>query len=143
MVRAYHRRLTGDDELARMAAAKAWSLWEARTATLLPNKKLLQHFSNPHVALSLACIESHYFINNAFMEQNQLLENARKLSDIPGIIIQGRYDLICPMESAWELQRAWPNSDLRIVDDAGHAATESGIIKALIKATDYFAEQIT
>ncbi len=139
MVDAYYRRLTGNDEIARMAAAKAWSLWEARTATLLPNKELLKHFSSPHVALSLASIESHYFVNKAFLEPNQLLENAHKLSDIPGIIVQGRYDLICPMESAWELQQAWPNSDLRIVNDAGHAATEAGITKALVEATDYFA----
>lgn len=142
MVKAYYRRLTGDDELARMAAAKAWSLWEARTATLLPNRQLHEHFSSPHVALSLARIESHYFSNNAFLEPNQLLKNAHKISDIPGIIVQGRYDLICPMESAWELQQAWPSSDLRIVDDAGHAATESGITRALVQATDYFAEQI-
>jgi proline iminopeptidase len=143
MVNAYYRRLTGNDELARMAAAKAWSLWEARTATLLPNKGLLQHFSDPHVALSLASIECHYFANGAFLEPNQLLENAHRLSDIPGIIVQGRYDLICPMESAWELQQAWPGSDLRIVDDAGHAATESGITRELVRATEYFAEQIS
>jgi proline iminopeptidase len=142
MVQAYHKRLTGSDELARMAAAKSWSMWEARTATLLPNKKLLQHFCNPHVALSLACIESHYFTNNAFLQPNQLLENAHRLSDIPGVIIQGRYDLICPMESAWELQQAWPSSDLKIIDNAGHAASEPGITKALVQATDYFAEQI-
>jgi proline iminopeptidase len=143
MVKAYYRRLTGNDELARMAAAKAWSLWEARTATLLPNKELLEHFSSPHVALSLACVECHYFVNNAFMEPNQLLKNAHKLSDIPGIIIHGRYDLICPIQSAWELHHAWPSSDLKIVDNAGHAATEPGITKALIRATDYFAELIS
>lgn len=143
MVQAYYRRLTGNDELARMSAAKAWSLWEARTATLLPNSELLKHFSVPHVALSLARIESHYFSNKAFLQSNQLLENAHKLSDIPGIIVQGRYDLICPMESAWELQQAWPEGDLMIVDNAGHAATEPGITKALINATDYFAELIS
>ncbi len=142
MLSAYYRRLTGTDEIARMAAAKAWSLWEARTASLLPNKELIGRFGDPHVALSLASIECHYFVNNAFLDPNQLLNDAHKLSDIQGIIVQGRYDLICPMESAWELHQAWPNSDLRIINDAGHSATESGITKALIQATDYFAEQI-
>ncbi len=141
MLVAYYRRLTGTDEIARMAAAKAWSLWEARTASLLPNKELIEHFSDPHVALSIASIECHYFVNNAFLEPDQLLGNADRLSDIQGIIVQGRYDLICPMESAWELHNAWPNSELRIIDDAGHAASEPGITRALIQATDYFAEQ--
>lgn len=142
MLMAYHRRLTGTDEIARMAAAKAWSLWEARTASLLPNKELMDHLGDPHVALSLACIESHYFVNNAFLEPNQLLDDAHRLSDIPGIIVHGRYDLICPLESAWELHRAWPGSDLKIVDDAGHAATEPGITRVLIQATDNFAELV-
>jgi proline iminopeptidase len=142
MLRAYYRRLTGADELARMAAAKAWALWEARTATLLPAKEIVEHFSDPHVALSLARIESHYFVNNSFLAPNQLLDSVHKISDIPGIIIQGRYDLICPMESAWELHRLWPKSKLQIIDNAGHSASETGICRALIQATDYFAEQL-
>ncbi len=142
MLRAYHRRLTGKDELARMAAAKAWSLWEARTASLLPTKDIINHFSDPHVALSLARIESHYFVNNAFLKPNQLLDNAHRISDIPGIIVQGRYDLICPMESAWELHQAWPKGELKIIADAGHAADEPGIDKALVQATDFFAEEL-
>ncbi len=141
ILHAYYQRLTGKDELARMAAAKAWALWEARTASLLPAKELIDHFSDPHVALSLARIENHYFVNDSFLEPNQLLGNADKLSDIPGIIIQGRYDLICPMESAWELHQAWPMSKLQIIDDAGHSAFEPGICRALVQATDYFAEQ--
>jgi len=143
MLPAYYRRLTGKDELARMAAAKAWSLWEARTASLLPAKEIIHHFSDPHVALSLARIESHYFINNAFLSPNQLLNNIHKITNIPGIIIQGRYDLICPMESAWELHRAWPSSEFKIIDDAGHSAGETGTGRALVQATDFFADELS
>jgi proline iminopeptidase len=142
MLKAYHRRLTGMDEVARMAAAKAWSLWEARSASLLPAKELIHHFSDPHVALSLARIESHYFIHDAFLEPNQLLRDVDRLSGIPGIIIQGRYDLICPMESAWQLHQAWPGSELKIIDDAGHSADEPGIGQALVQATDLFAGEL-
>jgi proline iminopeptidase len=139
---AYHRRLTGSDEVARMAAAKAWSLWEGRTASLLPDTSVIDHFSDPHTALSLARIECHYFANDAFLRPDQLLEDASKIADIPGIIVQGRYDLICPMESAWELHRAWPASELRVVADAGHSAAEPGIRSALVEATDWFAERL-
>ncbi len=142
MLHAYYKRLTGKDELARMAAAKAWSLWEARTASLMPTKEIIHHFSDPYVALSLARIESHYFVNNAFLKPSQLLDNIHEISDIPGIIIQGRYDLICPMESAWELHQAWPSSELRIIDDAGHSADEPGIGQALVQATDFFAGEL-
>jgi len=135
MVSAYYIRLTGDDELARMAAAKAWSVWEGRTATLKHSKAVLNHFGNPHTALSLARIECHYFMHNSFLEDNQLLRDAHRLKDIPGVIVQGRYDVICPMESAWELHLAWPEAEFNIIPDAGHAASEPGIINALIKAT--------
>lgn len=135
MVSAYYIRLTGDDELARMAAAKAWSYWEGRTATLKQNKAVLDHFGSTHTALSLARIECHYFMNNAFLEDDQLLRDAHKLKDIPGVIVQGRYDMICPMESAWALHRAWPEAEFHIIPDAGHAASEPGIINALVKAT--------
>jgi proline iminopeptidase len=142
LLHAYHRRLTGNDEVARMAAAKAWSLWEGRTASLLPDPSVINHFGDPHTALSLARIECHYFVNNAFLRPNQLLEDVPKIAEIPGIIVQGRYDLICPMESAWELHQRWPVSDLRIVPDAGHSAAEPGIRSALVEATDWFAEQL-
>lgn len=135
MVSAYYARLTGDDELARMAAAKAWSYWEGRTATLKQSKAVLDHFGSAHTALSLARIECHYFINNSFLEDDQLLRDAHKLKDITGVIVQGRYDVICPMESAWELHQAWPEAEFNIIPDAGHAASEPGIINALIKAT--------
>lgn len=142
LLQAYHRRLTGDDELARMAAAKAWSTWEGRTASLQANKSIVKHFGAPHTALSVARIECHYFMNNAFLRPNQLLEDADRIADIPGIIIQGRYDLICPLESAWELHQAWPKSEFKIVPDAGHSAAETGISSALVDAVDWFADQL-
>jgi len=142
MVASYYIRLTGEDELARMAAAKAWSIWEGRTATLKQSKSVLDHFGRPHTALSLARIECHYFMNNAFLEENQLLRDAHKLKDIPGYIIQGRYDVICPMESAWELHQAWPEAQFDVIPDAGHAASEPGIIHALIKATRTLSIQL-
>ena len=143
LLQAYHNRLTGNDELARMAAAKAWSIWEGRTASLVANESIVKHFAAPHTALSVARIECHYFINNAFMRPNQLLEDAGRIADIPGIIIQGRYDAICPMESAWELHKAWPKGELKIIPDAGHAALEPGISSALVDAADWFADQLS
>ena len=142
MLAAYHRRLMGKNELQRMAAAKAWSIWEGRTASLRPNEAVVDFFSHPHTALSLACIECHYFANHAFLRPNQLLEEAGKLSGIPGVIVQGRYDLICPMISAWELHRAWPGSELVVVPDAGHSAAEPGTRRALVQATDRFAREL-
>lgn len=136
MVAAYHRLLTGDNEIARMGAAKAWSAWEAHTATLVPNASVLDHFSEPHTAFSIARIEAHYFVNNGFLEENQLLNNMDKIQHIPGFIIQGRYDMICPMQQAYDLHKAWPMSDFFIVQGAGHAAAEKGITTALIKASD-------
>ncbi len=142
LLQAFHRRLTGDDELARMAAAKAWSVWEGRTATLLGSPTVIEHFADPHVALSLACIESHYFVNDSFLRANQLVDDACRLADVPGVIVHGRYDLICPLESAWALAQAWPRAQLLVVPDAGHSATEPGIRRALIEATDRFASEL-
>jgi len=141
MLGAYHRLLTGEDELRRLAAAKAWSIWEGRTATLLPDERVASHFAQPHVALSMARIECHYFINQAFLRPNQLLEAAGRLEGIPGIIVHGRYDAICPLENAWQLHQAWPGSELSIVADAGHSATEPGIRNRLVDATDWFASE--
>lgn len=143
LVSAYYQRLTSDDEFTRMQAAKAWSLWEGRTATLISNNKVVEHFGDAHTALSLARIECHYFMHKSFLRENQLLEEAHKLQDIPGVIVQGRYDVICPMESAWELHRAWPGSILQIIPDAGHSASETGIVNALIKATDDMYHDLT
>ncbi|HGG60811.1 MAG TPA: prolyl aminopeptidase [Gammaproteobacteria bacterium] len=142
LVRAYHRRLTGDDEVTRMRAAEAWALWEARTATLKVDDQAGSHFSNPYLALSLARIECHYFINHGFLEPGQLLNNARRLKDIPGVIVHGRYDSICPVDQAWMLHQAWPEATLNIIPDAGHAITEPGIAAALIAATDHMAEKL-
>jgi proline iminopeptidase len=142
LLQAYYRLLTGENELKRMAAAKAWSIWEGRTASLRSNNSVVDFFSQPHTALSLARIESHYFVNQAFLRPNQLLEDAAKLNGIPGVLVQGRYDLICPMESAWQLHQAWEGSELMVIPDAGHSATESGIRKALIETTDRFAREL-
>jgi proline iminopeptidase len=143
LVSAYYQRLTSEDEFTRMQAAKAWSLWEGRTASLTSSQKILDHFGAAHTALSLARIECHYFMHQSFLRENQLLDDAAKLADIPGVIVQGRYDVICPMESAWALHRAWPNSILQIIPDAGHAASEPGIVNALVKATDDMYHDLT
>lgn len=140
MVAAYHKRLTGENELARMAAAKAWSKWEGQTSTLQPNKSVISSYTEPYTAMSLARIECHYFMNDSFLEPNQILDNMNKIADIPGIIVQGRYDIICPMESAWELHHAWPSSELFIVE-SGHSATEQATVDALVRSTTIFAEK--
>lgn len=142
LLRAFYQRLTGDNELARMGAAKAWSTWEGRTSTLLPSKSLVDHFSEPRNALSLARIECHYFMNDSFLEPNQLLRDAHRLADIPGVIVQGRYDVVCPMKSAWELAQAWPKAELNIIPDAGHSVLEAGTTDALVRATDDFAHRL-
>ena len=142
LVQAYHKKLTGKDEIAQMNAAKAWSIWEGRTATLKVNKNVINHFGSPHTALSLARIECHYFMHDSFLEDNQILKNAGKLQNIPGVIVQGRYDLICPMESAWELHQVWNKAELKIIADAGHSATETGTVDALVTATDEMAKNL-
>jgi proline iminopeptidase len=142
LLSAYHRRLTGDDELARLAAAKAWSLWEGRTASLMPNKAIVSHFVQARTALSLARIECHYFMHQSFLEPNQLLRDAHRLANIPGIIVHGRYDVICPLKNAWELHQAWPAGSLEVIADAGHAASEPGIRSALVGATDRYAKEL-
>jgi proline iminopeptidase len=141
MVSAYYRRLTGKDEVARMAAAKAWSLWEGRASTLLPKAAVVDHFSSPATALSLARIECHYFMNDSFLEPNQILEHSGRLRDIPGVIVHGRYDVVCPLEQAWALHDAWPQAHLRVIADAGHSATEPGIVAALVTATSEFGSR--
>lgn len=142
LVKAHHTRLTGKDEIARMASAKAWSMWEGRASTLRPKSSVLDFFSKPHVALSLSRIEAHYFINNSFLEKDQILKNAHQLAEIPGYIVQGRYDVVCPLISAWELHQAWPESVLKIIRDAGHSAFEPGIIDALVRAADELSTRL-
>jgi proline iminopeptidase len=122
-----------------LEAAKAWSIWEASALKLLPDQKLIDEFGEPEMAIALARIECHYFINNCFFEtDNYLLENIHRIRKIPAVIVHGRYDIVCPMMSAWDLHRAWPEATLKIIPDAGHAATEPGIASALIEATDSF-----
>jgi proline iminopeptidase len=140
-VSAYYRLLTGDDEVARMSAAKAWSLWEGLASTLLPKAAVTEHFASPKTALSLARIECHYFVNNSFMVEDQILQRATRLQKIPGIIVHGRYDVVCPLEQAWALHKAWPQSRLQIIQDAGHSATEPGIVDALLTATEQFSRR--
>ncbi len=140
MLAAYHRVLTGADELRRLSAAKAWSVWEGRTATLLPDDRVAAHFAQAHVALSMARIECHYFMHDAFLNPTQLIEDAGRLAGIPGVIVHGRYDVICPLENAWELHHAWSGSELAIIADAGHSAAEAGTRRRLVEATDGLAE---
>jgi proline iminopeptidase len=132
MISAYHQRLTSENEIIRMGSAKAWSIWEGSTATLLPDKSIIEYFSDPHIALSIARIECHYFINHSFLTPGQILDNAHHLKDIPGFIVHGRYDVVCPIDQAVLLDQHWPESKLMVIDDAGHAATERGISDALV-----------
>jgi proline iminopeptidase len=139
MLSAYHRRLTSDDEATRVEAARAWSVWEGSTSKLLPEQGFIDHYGDPHFAIAFARIECHYFMNNAFFPtRNHLIENVGKIRHIPAVIVQGRYDVVCPMRSAWELHRAWPEADLRVSPDAGHSALEPGNRSALVEATDRF-----
>ena len=141
LLRAYHRRLTSGDEATRLDAARAWATWEASLLKLIPDQELINHFADPQVALAVARLECHYIVNNCFFEtDNYLIENVGKIRGIPGVIVQGRYDIVCPVLSAWDLHRAWPEAELKIIADAGHSVTEPGIISALIEATDRFRD---
>lgn len=142
LVTAYYKRLTSDNPQIRQAAAKAWSIWEASTSKLVPDKGLVERFGEGEFADAFARIECHYFVNGGFFESpNQLLENVDAIRSIPAVIVQGRYDVVCPMASAWELHRAWPEAELIVIDTAGHSATEKGITSALVEATDKFADE--
>lgn len=136
LLQAYYKRLTSNDEKTRLLAAEAWSVWEGSTSTLLPNADIAADFALPEKALALARIECHYFVNGGFMEENQLIRNVSRIRNIPAVIVQGRYDVVCPMASAWELAEAWPEADLKIVSDAGHSAFEPGNAHELVMATD-------
>lgn len=139
LVAAYHRRLTGADRAVQLACARAWSMWEASTLSLLPNPERVAEFGQERFALAFARIECHYFANGGFFrEDGQLIREAHRLAGIPGVIIQGRYDVVTPAETAWLLHRAWPGADFIIVPDAGHASTEPGIVHAMVEATDRF-----
>jgi proline iminopeptidase len=141
MVRAYYELLTSADPKVVRQAAKTWSVWEGATSFLRLNPDYVAKFQEDEYAAAFARIECHYFINKGFLRtDNQLIEDVGKIRKIRSVIVQGRYDVICPMKSAWELHRAWPEADLRIVPDAGHSAFELGNIHELVSATDRFAQ---
>jgi proline iminopeptidase len=139
LMSAYHRRLTGGNKAEQIKAAKAWSIWEGSTITLRPNKEISDSHADDHFALAFARIENHYFVHQGWFEPDQLLRDAGRLRDIPGVIVHGRYDMPCPLHYAWALHKAWPEADFHLVEGAGHAYSEPGILEQLIKATDRFA----
>jgi proline iminopeptidase len=141
MLRAYYKRLTADDPKVRQDAARIWSQWEGRTSCLLPNEELIARTGGDEFSLAFARIECHYFMHHGWLENEKALlalPNIAKLKKIPGVIVQGRYDVVCPPKSAWDLHKVWPEADLKIVRDAGHSAAEPGIVHELVSATDRF-----
>ena len=144
LLNAFHRRLISNDEVIRLAAARAWSVWEASASFLIQNQDFMDKLDAPDAALAMARIECHYFVNGGFFESpNQLLENIDRIRHIPAIIVQGRYDVVCPAVTAWDLHRAWPEADFQLIPDAGHSAFDSGNTRALVAATDRFAVPAT
>ena len=141
LVAAYYKRLTSNDDSVRIEAAKAWSIWEASTSKLIQSEESIHAFEDAKVAEAFARIECHYFTNRGFFDTDEwLLENVDKIRHIPTVIVQGRYDVVCPMISAWELHRAFPEADFEIVQDAGHSMTEKGIAAKLVEYTDKFVD---
>ena len=139
LVAAYHRRLTDPDPAVQLPAAKAWSKWEAETVTLLPHPEVIEHHTSDEFAIAIARIENHYMVNKGWIEEGALLRNAHILKNIPGVIVQGRYDCCTPPVTAWDLKKAWPEVELNIVPDGGHLFNEPGVLDGLIRATDAFA----
>lgn len=142
LLAAYHARLTDPDPAIHLPAARAWAHYEAACSMLLPNEGLISSFESGAVALSLARIEAHYFLNNIFLPENSLLDNLHKIRHLPAVIVQGRYDAVCPVVTADELARAWPEAFYEVVADAGHAAFEPGIAQALVEATEAFKDML-
>jgi proline iminopeptidase len=138
VVAAYHRLLDDPDPAVRRGAAEAWCLWESATPDWPPSDELAERFRDPAYALAFARIVTHYIHHHAFLEDGALLRNAGVLADIPGILVNGRFDLQAPLGNAWELKRAWPRAELVVVDDAGHGAS-AGVTRELRRATDRFA----
>ena len=139
LMTAYRKRLTGTDRAAQIEAAKAWSLWEGETITLLPTPEVSDQFGEDDFALAFARIENHFFTHGAWLDEGQLLRDAHKLGGIPGVIVHGRYDMPCPARYAWQLSRAWPDAEFFLIEGAGHAYSEPGILDRLLYATDKFA----
>jgi len=137
--RRYRKRLTSSDPAVQIEAAKAWSLWEGETITLLPSAEIAAVHGDDQFALAFARIENHYFTHRCWLEEGQLVRDAHKLSGIPGAIVQGRYDMPCPARYAYELHKAWPDAAFHLIEGAGHAYSEPGILDQLIRATDRFA----
>ena len=139
LLRAYHQRLTGNDQRAALAAARAWSVWEASTSFLHSNPDNIRRWGEDQFALAVARIECHYFVNRGFLRsESQLIDDVPRIRHLPATIVQGRYDVVCPATSAWDLHKAWPEADFRIVQDAGHSAFEPGNIHELVTATDRY-----
>jgi proline iminopeptidase len=140
LVRAFYRRLTGTDRAAALAAARAWAIYEGSTSFLVMDPDNVRKWGEEEFALAVARIECHYFVNGGFLKrESQLLDDAHRIRHIPAVIVQGRHDVVCPMMTAWDLHRAWPEADFRVVGDAGHSALEPGITDELVRATDRFA----
>lgn len=139
MIQAFYKRLTSKDRATQVKAARAWSIWEAATSYLHVNEENVHKWGEEDFAIAVASIECHYFVNRGFLErEDQLLKNVARIRSIPGVIVQGRYDVVCPMQTAWALHEAWPEADFRIVPDAGHSAFEPGNVHELVGATDRF-----
>jgi len=139
LLHAYHRRLTSDDASVRQEAARAWSVWEGSTSTLFHDPALVARTAGDEFSLAFARIENHYFVNGCWMDpESRLLDRVERIRDIPCVIVHGRYDVVCPLENAWELKKAYPEADLLITHDAGHSAMEPGNIDSLVRATDRF-----
>jgi proline iminopeptidase len=140
LVKAFHKRLTSRSRSTQLAAARAWSIWEAATSFLRIDDAQVAHWGEDQFAIQVARIECHYFVNKGFLRrEDQLLRDVRRIRHIPGVIVQGRYDVVCPMQTAWELHRAWPEAEFNVIADAGHSALEPGNTDALVRATDRFA----
>ncbi|MFI6478345.1 prolyl aminopeptidase [Nonomuraea sp. NPDC050663] len=139
LIGAFHRRLNDPDPAVRLPAARAWSVWEGSTITLLPDPEIIASHEDDDYAVSFSRIENHYFVNGGFFEEEQLLRDIDKIRHIPAVIVQGRYDMCTPAATAWDLHRAWPEADFHLIPDAGHAFVEPGITDALVTATDRFA----
>ncbi len=140
LMAAYRKRLTSPDRAVQLEAARAWSLWEGETITLLPEPETSDPFGEENFAIAFARIENHFFTHSGWLEEGQLLRNAGRLAGIPGVIVHGRYDMPCPLYYAWQLHKAWPEADFHIIEGAGHAFSEPGILDRLIRATDGFAD---
>ncbi len=143
LVSAFYKRLTSEEESIQLEAARAWSIWEGSTSNLIAKPSVLNHFADDHTALSLARVECHFFVNNSFLNDNQVLVEAHKLRDIPGVIVHGRYDVVCPVEQAYALHQSWSTAELIITPKSGHSATEDENVDALVRTTQNFVKLLS